>query len=321
MDMLNIINNSRDIYFNLALEEYLLRKREENIFMIWQSDPCIVAGKHQNIMAEVNHSFAYKNGLQIARRLTGGGTVYHGPGNINFTFLMEGEPGKLINYPGAIQPIVDFLKTYGIIAEIGEKNDLLIDGRKISGNAQHIYKTRILHHGTLLYNANLDLLKESIRIKKERYIDKAIQSNPSQVTNISECMRQQMSIDEFATKLNSFLINKFSPVTNLHIEAPELDEVRRLQYGRYSTIEWIYGYSPDFEVRGSFKFNHQSFEFNFKVRKGIITESYHTNNNELQQILKSLIGTYFYYENMRKASVIQPANELLYESFLNSVFE
>jgi len=177
--MIGILSRSRNVFFNLAVEEYLLKQKTDDVFMLWQSGISVVVGKHQNTYAEINHAYIREHQIPVVRRLSGGGAVFHGPGNLNFTFIQNGEPGKMVNFRKFVTPVIEYLKTLGLSAEIGTQNEILIGGVKISGNAEHIFKKRVLHHGTLLFNVDLSMLKEAIKVVPERYIGKAVQSNRS----------------------------------------------------------------------------------------------------------------------------------------------
>ncbi|MBN2814917.1 MAG: lipoate--protein ligase family protein, partial [Bacteroidales bacterium] len=183
--MLFLTSEITDPYYNLATEEYLLRQLHDDVFMLWISRPVIVVGKHQNALAEINYRFVSDNHIDVARRLTGGGAVFHDEGNVNFAFIRAGEPGRLVDFNAFIEPVTAFLQTLGVEALRGPKNEILVNGLKISGNAEHVYKNRVLHHGTLLYQSNLDRLRQSLKPSGGRYIDKAVQSNRSSVTNLT----------------------------------------------------------------------------------------------------------------------------------------
>ena len=230
--MLSIISNTKDIYFHLAVEEFLLKNRAEEFFMLWQSEPCVVVGKHQNALAEVHHRYLRAHHIPVARRLTGGGTVYHGPGNMNFTFIRNGEQGKLVDFKKFVRPVVKFLQLKGLPATIGTRNDLLIEGLKISGNAEHVFKQRVLHHGTLLFNADLEVLNTSIRVRPGRFRDKAVQSNRSEVTNIAAWLIRPQTIDEFSDELYQFLVNEFSG-SPYQFTRSELKEIELLKATKY----------------------------------------------------------------------------------------
>lgn len=155
-----LISETNDPYFNIATEEYLLKNFSDNFLFIYRNETSVIVGKHQNVFAEVNLMDVWKQNIPIVRRITGGGTVYHDLGNMNFSFVETGEKGKLIDFKKYLTPVIGFLKTIGIDAVIGEKNELKVGGAKVSGNAEHVYRNRLVHHGTLLFDANLNKLKE-----------------------------------------------------------------------------------------------------------------------------------------------------------------
>jgi lipoate-protein ligase A len=321
--MFSIINNSKNIYFNLALEEYLLRNYSEDFFTVWQSDKAVVAGKHQNLMAEVNHSFIRKNNIPLARRISGGGTVFHGPGNLNFTFIKNGEQGKLVNFNYFVTPIISFLDTLGIVADIGRHNDLLIDGKKISGNAEHVFKNRVLHHGTLLFDADLNWLNESIKVKPGRYIDKAVQSSRWDVCNISEYLISKMPIDVFASELNQYLMKCFPEAISYELSATELAEVNGLMKKKYATPEWIFGYSPPFEFRSRFFLSEKEVQVEMKVIKGKIEEISFKGNMEYNRLLiisEKFKGIEFTYESLLDALLEAGAEKSLKRNLLEAIF-
>ncbi len=260
----------RDPFYSLAAEEYLLKNSGEDIFMLWQSDPVVVVGKHQNTLAEVNYRFTRENGIAVARRLTGGGTVYHDPGNINFTFIRKGEAGRLVDFGSFIAPVVDFLRKAGIEAVQGLKNEILSARRKISGNAEHVYKNRVLHHGTLLYNADLNQLRESIKHKAGRFVDRAVQSNRSSVMNLADCLNPSPGIEVFMTEFFQDMTERYGGVPY----SPGDDEnnaIRELARLKYRTWEWIYGWSPDYTYYHDFRKEKMSLNIELSVQRGIIT--------------------------------------------------
>jgi lipoate---protein ligase len=318
-----IINNYKDIYLNLALEEYLLRNRIEDICMLWQSEEAVVAGKHQNIMAEVNHAFIKKEKILPARRISGGGTVVHGEGNLNYTFIMNGEAGRLINFPFFITPVVEFLETLGISAKIGKRNDIVIDGIKISGNAEHVYRNRVLHHGTLLFNADIDRTVECLKVKPGQYNDKAVQSYHSEIGNISEFLTNNISFDEFVLKLNGFLLSHFKGATVYDLTTREWSEVRRLKESKYATPEWIFGYSPPFEANCTLHLPEGEAELVIKVTKNKI-ESLSTSAGRELQLLDCLNGALsgidFSVASLERALARSGIDEGIREQLLQAFF-
>lgn len=270
--MLCIRSHNPDPYFNLAAEEYLLRNTGEEILMLWKSNPVVVCGKHQNVYAEMNYSYVAGNNIRVARRLTGGGTVFHDPGNINFTFIKNGKAGALVQFSSFIAPVIDFLNERGIAAVQGPKHDILVGGKKISGNAEHVYKNRVLHHGTLLYDANLDMLRKSIQRTQGTYIDKSVQSNRSSVMNISSLLPSDETNENFCHQLHSYLKNR-SAGTDYQLNAHEKASIQQLAEEKYMKWEWIYGWSPDYTFQNQWKSESHSLHIEFNVHKGIITEA------------------------------------------------
>ncbi len=158
--------------------------------MLWQNLPSIILGKHQNTLAEINYSFVKENNIPVVRRISGGGTVFHDLGNLNFTFISSGEKEKLVNFRKFTQPIIEVLNHMGIPACFEGKNDLRVNGLKISGNAEHVYRNKVLHHGTLLFSADLNYLNQAIKSVPERFKDKAVQSVRSKVANITDSKKK-----------------------------------------------------------------------------------------------------------------------------------
>ena len=266
-----IISDTRDPYFNLATEEYLMKHSEEDIFLLWQSESCVVVGKHQNTYAEINYPFIREHNIKVARRLSGGGTVFHDRGNLNFTFIRNGEPGKLVDFRRFVSPVIEMLQQLNVHAVMGGKNDILVDGKKISGNAEHVYKNRVLHHGTLLFSSDLKKLGNAIRVKPGRYFDKAVQSNRSDVMNISENPSVVFDMSVFIEKLNAFILDKYKDAVKYKMNEQDREEINKLVSEKYSTWEWIFGYSPDYYLQDTIKIRNGNLSFRLTVSKGRIT--------------------------------------------------
>ncbi|NJO89821.1 MAG: lipoate--protein ligase, partial [Chloroflexia bacterium] len=247
MEKLLCINNyCTDPYFNLATEEYLLKNRQENVFMLWQNEPTVVVGKHQNIHAEINHDFISEKNIKVARRLSGGGTVYHDLGNLNFTYIMTGEQGKMVDFTKYTNDILEVLNNLGANAVRNKRNDLIINNKKISGNAEHIFKQRVIHHGTLLFDSDLEILDETIKVKEGKYTDKAVQSVRSKVTNILPHLNAKIGFEEFRKALIDHILVKYKNASLYEISEKETEAIQKLKKEKYTTWEWIYGYSPKY---------------------------------------------------------------------------
>lgn len=269
--MIFVQNHSDDPYFNLALEEYLLREADHESVMLWQSRPSVVIGKHQNALGEINYPFVTRNRIPVIRRLSGGGTVFHSTGNVNFTFMRYGEEGRLVDFRKHTTPVVDFLVSLGIPARFEGKNDIRINGWKVSGNAEHVFRKRVLHHGTLLYDADLSVLNESIRVTPERYIDKSVASVRSKVANVSSFMNDPPPFGEFMSMFSAWLMDYFgSPSGVRELTAGETAKIQALADEKYSQWHWNYGYSPDYEFYGEASYLDQHLVSVLKVEKGYI---------------------------------------------------
>ena len=267
-----IIGNNTDPYFNLAAEEYFFKEFKEDIFMLWQSEPAVIVGKHQNTLAEINYEYIRNNDIKVARRLSGGGTVYHDPGNINFTFIVNGKEGKLVNFNRFIEPVIDFLNNLSVNAEFKAKNSIVVNNRKISGNAEHIYRERILHHGTLLFNTQLDILNESLRVVPGRYRDKAVKSIRSIVTNIKEYLQYDIDILEFRDLFLNHVLTDYKNSIIYNLSEKDIENIMTLVKVKYSTWEWVYGYSPGYSLDFAYRTDKEDIQFRIIVENGIIKD-------------------------------------------------
>jgi lipoate---protein ligase len=296
--MLCIFQNQFDIYYNLAAEEYLLRYKDEDILMVWRSNPSVVVGKHQNAFAEINQRFVGEQNISVARRLSGGGAVYHDHGNLNFTFILKGIPGKLVDFKRFVGPVIDYLQSLGIRAIIGEKNDILFNSLKISGNAEHIYKNRVLHHGTLLYNADLDTLRQALKVIPGRYIDKAVQSNRASVTNIQNYLNNGWDINVFAIEFFRFLKSKYANTEEYVLTTNDENEILKLYNDKYTDWNWIYGYSPSCRLLGELNIMKTKIEVELQLEKGIVKRinSASLFSLELKEFFQSIESSKFDYK-------------------------
>ena len=265
-----IYNNSTEPYFNLALEEYFLKQTDEEYFILWRNEPCIVVGKNQNTLSEIHLEFVKERNIKVVRRLTGGGAVFHDLGNINFTFIVNDE-SSFNDFKGFVAPIIGTLKTLGIDAEFSGRNDMLIEGKKFSGNAQCKHKSRVMHHGTLLFSSNMNDLSGALKPKDIKFSDKSVKSVASRVTNISEHLENKLSVLEFKDEIFRYISsNTQSPIDSLTQE--EIEKISRLRDEKYSTWEWNFGNSPKYSFYNEKRFAAGTFEVHIDVLKGIIKD-------------------------------------------------
>lgn len=190
---------STDPYLNLALENYMFEymPSEEDYFLLWQVDNSILIGKHQNTVEEINKEFVDQHDIKVVRRLTGGGAVFHDLGNVNFSFIVKRRKNRDFDFRFFVEPVLRVMNTLGIKAEFSGRNDLLIDGMKFSGNAQCAKGDRLLHHGCIMVNANVDYLSEALRVKEKKYESRGIKSVRSRVTYVNEWLGAPVSIETF----------------------------------------------------------------------------------------------------------------------------
>lgn len=309
MITLCINQTSTDPYFNLAAEEYFLKNFQEDFFMLWRSQPSVVVGKHQNALAEINHEFVRKNQIPVARRLSGGGTVFHDPGNVNFTFIRSVEKISEVNFKVFTVPVVNALKKLGVEAYTTGRNDLLIDGKKISGNAEHVHKNRVLHHGTLLFDSHLEALKGALKVDLSRFEDKAVQSNRSEVTNISDYLPDPVSVGEFTEFLFGEIRQNYPEFQVYELSADDLEAINGLRDQKYRTWEWIFGYSPRYRFNNKVDTANGEILISLLVEKGLISEVSVSGEIEpqiAQRITDLLVGRRHWYTELLNLSQLYP---------------
>ena len=236
-----------DAWFNLAAEEYLLKNFSEDIFMLWQNEPAVVIGKHQNIWAETDLEYIKEKQIRVARRFSGGGAVYHDMGNLNLTFIENSSQIDSIRFT---ENIIRFLETVGVHARADERQGLTIDGLKISGSAQAIHKRRMMHHATLLFSTDLDVLNRSLQPSGIPSSDKAIphpyfvKSVKSPVTNLSGLLPQPTTIDAFKSLLMDYFFNNNENNRYYEFSQDDLENIRLLRNNKYADKNWIYNTYP-----------------------------------------------------------------------------
>lgn len=265
-------NTNTDPYWNLAAEEYLLKNFEEDFFVLWRNQPAIIIGRHQNANAEINIEHVKQNSIKVVRRITGGGAVFHDLGNINFTFIQGGEDPKSIDFDRYTKPIVNVLQKLGVNASMEGRNDICIDGSKISGNAEHIDKKRLLHHGTLLFSSDMVDLSSALKVHPAKYQDKAIQSVRKRVANISDHLQQKMSVEQFIENLLDEINQQFSNSQSFDFDHKDKEHIEALVEKKYRTWEWTFGKSPNYNFEQSAKTPGGVVEFKMQVSQGIIED-------------------------------------------------
>ncbi|MDD3743622.1 MAG: lipoate--protein ligase [Lentimicrobiaceae bacterium] len=268
--MLCIIRQETDPYFNLAAEEYVLKHFERDCFMLWRNDPAIIVGKHQNTLAEINLDYVKEKDIKVVRRLSGGGAVFHDLGNLNFTFVASGEKHELVDFHKSTLPILQVLLKLDIQAKFEGRNDLTIEGRKFSGNAEHVFKNRVLHHGTLLFSSEMTDLTAALKVDPEKFSDKAIKSVRSRVTNIQEHLHTPLTVLEFRDLIMQHIIETTPGAVEYSFSKDDIEAIKKLRDEKYSTWDWNFGYSPRYNFHKTIKTAGGKLEVSLEVQNGII---------------------------------------------------
>ena len=270
--MLCIKDSHTDPYFNLAADEYVLKNFEEDCFMLWRNDPSVIVGKHQNTLAEINVDFVNNNNIKVVRRISGGGAVFHDLGNLNFSFIMSGHEGNLIDFRKFTNPILEALLTMGIEGKFEGRNDLTIDGMKFSGNAEHIWKNRTLHHGTLLFSAGISDLSAALKTDPFKFTGKAVKSIRSRVTNISSYLKEKMTVIEFRDRIMDYILQKYPDSKIYEYTVEDISGIEKLRDEKFTQWEWNFGYSPKYDFEKKVQTKGGILEFRLNVEKGLIKD-------------------------------------------------
>ena len=236
--MLFIDNRNTNPFFNLAMEEYFLKRTdlEDDILLLWQNEPTIVVGKHQDMMAEINEDFIKKHGIHVVRRNSGGGAVYHDLGNLNFSVIETHTASS--SFAVFAEPVIRCLGKLGVTAQFSGRNDITVEGQKFSGNAQYIHKGKILHHGTILFSSDLNVLSEALRVNAQKLAAKGVPSIRSRVTNLAPYL-SGISLEEFKCRLvDEFLMSGNSGYYEL--SETDITAANEIMDNKYETTDWNY---------------------------------------------------------------------------------
>lgn len=272
--MLCIIRHETDPYFNLAAEEYVLKHFTEDCFMLWRNEPCIIVGKHQNTLAEINIDYIKKKDIKVVRRLSGGGAVFHDLGNLNFTFIANEEPGNnLVDFRKFTRPIIEVLQKLDINAEFSGRNDLVIDGKKFSGNAEHVFGNRVLHHGTLLFSAVMTDLINALNVDPSKFTDKAVKSVKSRVTNITEHLKKELTVLDFRDLIMKHVTESTPGAVAYSFTHDDINSISKLRDEKYIVDEWNFGFSPSYTFSKKLKTEGGHIEAGLVVEKGVIRQA------------------------------------------------
>ncbi|KYD17329.1 hypothetical protein B4135_2541 [Caldibacillus debilis] len=261
-----------DPRINLAIEEYALKHLDidETYLLFYINRPSIIIGRNQNTIEEINTDYVEKNEIIVVRRLSGGGAVYHDLGNLNFSFITKDDGDSFHNFRKFTEPVIRALNKLGVKAELQGRNDIVVDGRKVSGNAQFSTGGRMFSHGTLLLNTELENVAKALKVKKEKIESKGIKSVRSRVANISEFLPEPMTIEEFRSFLLKNIFEGEEKIPEYVLTEKDWEKIDEISRNRYQKWEWNYGKSPKFNIQHSKRFPIGSIDVRLEVDKGII---------------------------------------------------
>ena len=305
--MIYIVNDSNDPFFNHAAEEYVIENYDDQVFMLWINRPSILIGRNQNTLSEINIDYVRKNHIDVVRRLSGGGTVYNDFGIMNFTFITykNSDPSK-DGFEKFALPVIEGLKSLGVEAQFTGRNDILIDGKKICGNAQYSRNKKILHHGTLLYDGNMTHLKGALKSKDIKFVDKSVKSVASRVTSIAKHLEEDLTVEEFRNYLIDYVINYHSIERVHEFSHEELLEIEKIADFRFRNWDWNYGKSPKSCYNNAVKFPASGVvEYNVDIEDGRIKDialfGDFFGDCHIGELEENLLGLKFGSDSLREA--------------------
>ena len=266
--MISVFSTSQDAPFNIATEEYLLRHCPHEAFLLYINQPSIIVGMHQNSIAEINQDFVRQHNIPVVRRLTGGGTVFHDLGNLNFSFIMDSKGDSPWNFQHYTAPILEVLHDLGVQAELQGRNDLVIEGLKFSGNAKLVENGRILQHGTILYSSRLVDLSAALKVNPLKFSDKAVKSVRARVTNVTEHLAQELPLQRFVELVRAKVHSLYPEIGEHVFSTEELKQIQKLCDEKYKTWEWNYGHSPKYNLSNSIRAAAGTIEAYLDIQKG-----------------------------------------------------
>lgn len=284
---------SQDPCYNLAFEEYVLNcRREGDYLLLWQNENTVVVGQNQNTEEEIDRAFVEEHHIRVVRRTTGGGAVYHDLGNLNYSFITDAGETESLTMERFTNRVVRALEgMLRLPVEASGRNDILVGGRKVSGTAQRLVRGRILYHGTLLFDSDPDMLSGALRAHPEKFRSKSAKSVRSRVGNIRPCLKEDMTLEEFWSRLRRNLAENFREG---ELTPSELAEVEKLRRDKYETWAWTYGRSPAYDLVNRRRWPGGSLEVCLQVEEGRIrTAAFHgdfLSRRSLEPLAEALRG-------------------------------
>lgn len=262
-----IKNGSTDPYFNLACEEYLIDNSKEDIFMLWRNSPSVIIGRNQNAYGEINESYCKEQGIKVVRRLTGGGAVFHDLGNVNYTFVTDSDKTAALDFERFCRPIISSIEKLGVKANLSGRNDIMANGKKISGTAQCVRNNRLMHHGCILYCTDLSSVENALKVNEEKMQSKGIKSIRSRVANLSDLIENAPNVESFIDYIES---ESKGEITEL--SESEKSAIEKIAKDKYMTWEWNFGKSKIFAKTNTKRFHFGTVTLKYTLEFGIVAD-------------------------------------------------
>lgn len=304
--MLIIDSPSNDAYFNIASEEYLLnRYPAEEIFLLYVNAPSVIVGRFQNTLAEINLDYVNEKQIKVVRRLSGGGAVYHDLGNLNFSFHTRHGQDDFSDFSRFTRPVVDLLNGLDVPARLEGRNDLLVDGKKFSGNAKLARNGKMVQHGTILVNSEMAVLSEVLKVNPLKFRDKAVKSNRARVTNLIEYLPEGTTMELFKGKLIDQMLQTGGEEAHIHVLSDgEIAGIEQLAAEKYSTWDWNFGISPAYDFSKAIKVPAGFIELHLDVRRGMIQKAKIFGDffasKPIEELEEKLVGAKHETENIKQ---------------------
>lgn len=270
--MIYLEPKSNDPSYNIAFEEFAFNEiaNKDDVFILWINQPCIVVGKNQNTVEEINQKYCDENNIKIVRRISGGGAVYHDYNNLNYTIIANEDSEANFDFKSLSQPVIDTLAQMGVKAEFTGRNDLVIGDQKFCGNAQHIKKNRVMHHGCILFDTDVSVLVKALQVSKDKIESKGKKSVRSRVTNIKPHLTDQsITVHDFKNLLKSHMNEKYNMV-DYELTEQEEQEVLKIKAKRNDAWDWVYGNNPEFTMKRARRLLTGKVEANLLVIDNVI---------------------------------------------------
>ena len=325
--MLYYISNTLDPTYNIATEYYLFHHYNKPVFYLWINGPSIVVGKHQNTIEEINTKFVKDHDIQVCRRVSGGGTVYHDEGNLNYTIISNDENRK-IDYETFSRPIINALSNMGVHASSDNRSSITVDGFKICGHAQYINKNRTMHHGCLLFNSDLTVLEKALIVPKDKIKSKGVKSVRSQVKNISYFLDQEYSMDDFKTFIKDSIKDTYGQIEEVILTAKDHEAIESLRREKFTGWDWVYGKSPAFNLKRKRILSDGDFEVRLTIKHGCIRDIHFYGDffgvSGVESIEKALLGVRYKVESLQdtlKSIDVEPGFKVSKEQFLSLIID